>query len=305
MLAWTLLRPILPLFVFLSLVPGILFFSASAGWIVWRNAAVSWRVPLYLQYGDGLPPYAQVVLPSLVAHQRYDISLELQVPNIDNNLVLGNFMAGLILSTRSNKTLTSIRKPAIVVPPHTAFYSRAPSSISVHIPLLKSYASGVSTVVADVEVGRRDHWRSLGSEQGRELSVISASLSGVVVHHGIRGLVTRFPLLAGLVSAGIFMAVSSIVVGLCIVPTMFRRPAQIEDLHLELEEVKEEPTTPTESSELSDTSSQEPILTRRSKDVKLEDIPPIPVPTADPSTVPALRRRRSKLVDPVSSDSDS
>jgi hypothetical protein len=49
------LRPtfphILPLLVCLSLVPLLLFLSASAGWIVWRNVAVGWQTPLYLQYG--------------------------------------------------------------------------------------------------------------------------------------------------------------------------------------------------------------------------------------------------------------
>jgi hypothetical protein len=49
------LRPnlphILPVLVFLSFAPLVLFLSASAGWIVWRNVAVGWQAPLYLQYG--------------------------------------------------------------------------------------------------------------------------------------------------------------------------------------------------------------------------------------------------------------
>lgn len=41
-------------------------------------------------------------------------------------------------------------------------------------------------MVAYVEIGRNDQWRNLGSGQGRELSVVSASLRGVVVHSGLR-----------------------------------------------------------------------------------------------------------------------
>lgn len=58
-----------------------------------------------------MPPYAQAVLPALVAQQRYDISLQLQIPNLDANYALGNFMTTLTLSTPSNKTLVSIRRP--------------------------------------------------------------------------------------------------------------------------------------------------------------------------------------------------
>ncbi|KAJ7071169.1 hypothetical protein C8F01DRAFT_1109398 [Mycena amicta] len=293
---WLLVRPYaLPLFVSLSFLPLILFLSASAGWVVWQSAAVSWRAPLYLQYGDGLAPNARAHLPTLVSQQRYDISLDLQVPNVDTNFALGNFMAGLTLSTRSNKTIVSVRRPAIVVPPRTAFYSRTPSFVTVHIPLLASYATGAASVIADVEIGRRDHWKSLGTEQGRELSVISATLNGVVIHHGVRGLVTRFPFLSALVSSAIFMVVSSLVVGLCIVPLMFRRPTPTSEL--EIQPVKAELAISSDSSDTSDTDSR--------TDLKSEDTPaPILTTEANKQSTP-LRRRHSKLVDPVSSDSDS
>jgi hypothetical protein len=75
---------------------------------------------------------------------------------------------------------------AIVIPPRVSFYSSTPAVINVHVPLLTAHAPGASLVVATVEVGRRDHWKSLGNEQGRELSVVAASLRGAVVHHGIR-----------------------------------------------------------------------------------------------------------------------
>lgn len=39
------------LFVFFLLIPFLGFVSLSAGLIIWRNVAVGWQVPLYLQYG--------------------------------------------------------------------------------------------------------------------------------------------------------------------------------------------------------------------------------------------------------------
>ncbi|KAJ7092576.1 putative adipose-regulatory protein-domain-containing protein [Mycena epipterygia] len=257
------LRYILPLLVCLSFVPLILFLSASAGWIVWRNVAVGWQVPLHLQYGDGVPPYVQVTLPVLVAQQRYDISLDLQVPNLDANYALGNFMTTLTLSTHSNKTLVSIRRPAILIPPRVAFYSSAPAVITVHVPLLTSYATGASHVVASVEVGRRDNWKGLGNGQGRELSVVAASLRGVVVHHGIRGLVTRLPLLSALISSIVFLIISSLVVGACVLPLTFRRvgtqPPEPEVTNVAIEPL---PAISSSSSDDSDSDEEKPVITR-------------------------------------------
>ena len=42
---------IIPLFVFALLIPLIVAVSIFAGWLVWKNASVSWEAPLYLQYG--------------------------------------------------------------------------------------------------------------------------------------------------------------------------------------------------------------------------------------------------------------
>ncbi|KAJ7099608.1 putative adipose-regulatory protein-domain-containing protein [Mycena crocata] len=312
---FSVLRPalphILPLLVFLSFVPLILFSSASAGWLVWRNVAVGWQAPLHLQYGDGVAPYAHATLPTLVAQQRYDISLQLQVPNVDANYALGNFMTTLTLATRANKTIVSIRRPAIVLPPRIAFYSRAPATLDVHVPLLVTYATGASHVIARVEVGRVDHWKSLGSGQGRELSIVTASLRGVVVHHGIRGLVTRMPLLSALVSSIVFLIVSSLVVGACILPLTFRRPAaQPSD---ESEQLVFEPAPLAISSSSSggdsdSTEEEKPVVQRRSwpgsrAGIKTEEVPTTILSSELQST--PLRRRRSKLVDPPTSDSDS
>ena len=54
------------------------------------------------------------------------------------------------------------------------------------MPLLESFETGSSGLFARVEIGRQDHWKLLGAGQGQELSVISASLQGIAVPHGIR-----------------------------------------------------------------------------------------------------------------------
>ena len=60
---------------------------------------------------DGVLPYAELALPNVVALQPYDVSLRLVVPANDANIALGNFMASLTLSTLSNRTLATSRKP--------------------------------------------------------------------------------------------------------------------------------------------------------------------------------------------------
>jgi Putative adipose-regulatory protein (Seipin) len=66
---------------------------------------------VYTNCRDGLPPYAEIQLPSLVTQQPYAISLRLAVPATESNYALGNFMTTLTLSSSSNTTLASIRRP--------------------------------------------------------------------------------------------------------------------------------------------------------------------------------------------------
>jgi hypothetical protein len=75
------------------------------GWILYVDFIAFDRV------SDGISPYAQVPLPALVAEQQYDITLMLEIPATESNYALGNFMTSLTLTTASNKTLSSIRKP--------------------------------------------------------------------------------------------------------------------------------------------------------------------------------------------------
>lgn len=54
------------------------------------------------------------------------------------------------------------------------------------MPLLKAYLSGTPKLIAVVELGRKDAWKSLGGGGGREVSVLTAHIQGATVHHGIR-----------------------------------------------------------------------------------------------------------------------
>lgn len=54
------------------------------------------------------------------------------------------------------------------------------------VPLLSAFESGYSNVLAYLEIGRADQWRSLGNGEGRELNVVSVTLRGIVVHKGFR-----------------------------------------------------------------------------------------------------------------------
>lgn len=211
---------LVPLLVCLSLVPLILFFSLFSGWYIWRNIPVAWQVPIFLQYGsvlacslgladlnhsDGPSPYAELSLPLLSTAQPYDISLQLVLPASEANFALGNFMTTLSLSTPSNKTLVTTSRPvrlfrspflsclltileAIVLPSKRATFSFStiPRLIDLDVPLLSSYVPGTSHISARIDLGRKDGWKSLGTGEGRELSVWNAALRGVVRRHGIR-----------------------------------------------------------------------------------------------------------------------
>ncbi|ETW86950.1 hypothetical protein HETIRDRAFT_240515, partial [Heterobasidion irregulare TC 32-1] len=218
-------RPItpqlIPLAICLLLVPFLILLSGLSGVYVWRSVAVGWEVPLYLQYGDGLPPYAEVSLPTLSAVQPYDFTLRLDVPAIESNFHLGNFMSTLTLSTTSNKTIVTTRRPSMILPPTSSwipFVSSKRRTVAIEVQFLKSYVTGHSHVVARVEIGRQDSWRSLGSGEGRELSVLSASVSGTVRHKGIRGLISRYPFMFGNIAAATFLLCSLAVLAACLLP---------------------------------------------------------------------------------------
>ncbi|OJT15810.1 hypothetical protein TRAPUB_3916 [Trametes pubescens] len=214
---------LVPLAVFSVSLPLILFLSVGSGYWVWKSVAVGWETEIFLQYGDGPVPYAEVVLPTVVAQQPYDISLHLIVPANDANFALGNFMASLALVTPSNRTLAYVRKPAIVLPPSAspwAFLYNRPGTVDLNIPMLKDFTVSTARALARVELGRRDLWKTLGEGHGRELSVFSGYIRGVVLHHGVRGIVSRFPLASAMVASAVFFLIMFVGMVACLMPAV-------------------------------------------------------------------------------------
>lgn len=70
--------------------------------------------------------------------------------------------------------------------PPSSFRWSNPSVTTLEIPLLSRYVSGTSDVVARIELGRQDGWKSIGSGEGKELSVLSAFINGRVRPQGVR-----------------------------------------------------------------------------------------------------------------------
>ena len=63
---------------------------------------------------------------------------------------------------------------------------REPRLLQLTVPLVSGLVTGVPSVNAYIELGRKDGWKTLGSGEGRELSVHSAFLHGVVRPQGLR-----------------------------------------------------------------------------------------------------------------------
>ena len=61
-----------------------------------------------------------------------------------------------------------------------------PLTSEISVPMLESFIPSKANLDVAVEIGRRDGWRTLGTGQGREVSVHSASLRGLAVPHGVR-----------------------------------------------------------------------------------------------------------------------
>lgn len=119
--------------------------------------------------------------------------------------------------------------------PRLSFLWHSPGMTEITIPFLLNFEAGAGNVVAHVEIGRKDQWKALGTGEGRELSVFTAFLRGVVIHKGLRftfllscrgigtyvilrGLFTRFPLLTSLMAAATFFFISFVILASCVLP---------------------------------------------------------------------------------------
>lgn len=232
------------------------------------------------------------------------------------------------------------------------FFFRSPGTVEIKVTLMNAFEPITSNVVAYIELGRRDQWKSVGNGEGRELSVIHALLRGVVVHRGIRfvfvnvssslsltrhsfsGIISRFPLLTAVVSAGTFLFISFIVLASCLLPAIEwrfrsrepppepevfdkprRRPRRMFsdigdwDASRRQRAVKRSRsvTTPRHSMVRSSSSARafSPIWIFQ-HDIKIEEVlmgasAPSAGPSSASSSVP-LRRRRSRLSHPSESE---
>lgn len=75
---------------------------------------------------------------------------------------------------------------AILVPPKASWFFRNTNVINLDIALLDSFVSRTTNILAHVEIGRQDSWKSIGDGRGREVSVIAASLHGKAIPQGVR-----------------------------------------------------------------------------------------------------------------------
>ncbi|KAJ3564972.1 hypothetical protein NP233_g7939 [Leucocoprinus birnbaumii] len=267
------LRPyapqLIPILVCLFLIPFAVCVSLFAGWRVWKSLSVGWEVPLYLQYGERLIPYAVAALPPIQTSRPYDISLRMSLPISDSNMSLGNFMTTLTLMTPSNQTISSVSRPALVLPPKSSWIFGASSAIDLDVSLFSSFVVRTTDVLALVEVGRRDGWKSIGDGRGRELSVLSATLCGREIPRGIRGLAIRYPLVASSLAACIFLLILSLMIGTCVLPTMFPIPVEEVDAGHQSQNTKNtsksssEPPPPSSGSRTRSHST--PLRQRKSK----------------------------------------
>ncbi|RPD64980.1 hypothetical protein L227DRAFT_650115 [Lentinus tigrinus ALCF2SS1-6] len=229
---------LVPLAVFSATLPLILLLSIASGYLVWKSVAVSWETELFLQYGDGGTPFAEVVLANLGAQQPYDISLHLVVPANEANVALGNFMASLSLVTPTNTTIVDTRRPAIVLPPRALpwSYFYRPGTVNINLQMLSDFVVGTTRALARIELGRRDQWKTLGEGHGRELAVLSGTIRGIIKHHGFRGLIARFPLIFSIVAAGAFFFILFIGLVACLMPLVEWHFPSDEPRQLEPEE---------------------------------------------------------------------
>ncbi|CAE6397408.1 unnamed protein product [Rhizoctonia solani] len=216
---------------FTTILPALLAISVGAGITVVKLIPDGWNVELWMQYGEQATPFARTSLPALTPGQPYDVLLSLQVPLTPENLALGNFMTKLILTDAKNSTVATANRPQSLVLRERSswipFLKHSPQTETIVVPLLDHWspssqpgnllnhgvavARGTSHMGfhAFVAVGRPDAWKSIGSGQGKELSIARATLQGHVKLHGIRGFFARHKHLLFTLTTVVFFVAST------------------------------------------------------------------------------------------------
>ncbi|GAB1519320.1 hypothetical protein RhiTH_002386 [Rhizoctonia solani] len=193
---------------FTTILPALLAISVGAGITVVKLIPDGWNVELWMQYGEQATPFARTSLPALTPGQPYDVLLSLQVPLTPENLALGEVV------DHCNSTVATANRPqslteTIVVPllDHWSPSSQPGNLLNHGVAV----ARGTSHMGfhAFVAVGRPDAWKSIGSGQGKELSIARATLQGHVKLHGIRGFFARHKHLLFTLTTVVFFVAST------------------------------------------------------------------------------------------------
>ncbi|KAG8716016.1 hypothetical protein FRC11_011272 [Ceratobasidium sp. 423] len=223
------LPTILHVAAFTTILPALLAVSVGAGITVVNLIPEGWHTDLWMQYGEQATPFARTSLPPLTPGQPYDITLSLQVPVTAENLALGNFMTKLILTDAKNVTVATANRPSLVLRKQSSWipFLRSPQIETIVVPLVEYWSPssqpgkllnhGVAIARgashqgfhAFIAVGRSDAWKSLGNGQGKELSIVGATLYGHVKLSGIRGFFARHKLLLFVLTTAVFFVAST------------------------------------------------------------------------------------------------
>ncbi|KAH9944031.1 uncharacterized protein BXZ73DRAFT_73667 [Epithele typhae] len=84
--------------------------------------------------------------------------------------------------------------------------------------------------MARVELGRRDQWKTLGEGHARELAVMSGTIRGAVIRHGLRGMIGQYPLISAVFASGIFFFILFIGLVVCLMPIVeWHFPSESEE----------------------------------------------------------------------------
>jgi len=279
--------PALHIAIFLSLLPLLGLFSISAGVLVARWLPTEWSEPAFLQYGEGKTPYAYTVIRNLKPGQPYDINVQLVVPTTQANYDIGNFMTTLTLLTTSNRTIVASRRPALLIPYSRSLSHFTPAVATVVVPLFDEFVPSYSTILARLEIGRADSWRTRDANGANELAIIESRIRGNVKLRGLTALLALSPTTTTVATSLLFFftgALLALLLYLAYSPSFSGTPSdQTVDDALA--------TSPTEGPLPLGKPHRRP-----SRDVKTE---------SETGPEPTLRRRRSRLSGRSASTSSS
>lgn len=131
--------------------------------------------------------------------------------------------------------------------------------MTIEVPLLSTYTPTSRNIRAELSIGRADSWKSLGRGYARELSVAGAHLHGRLVYKGVRGLLTRFPILVSLLAGALFGAVVMSLIAACVLPVLLTKSATILDQSKPMKTESEKASEDVSETKVRRKSSRSPV----------------------------------------------